>query len=78
MKLVGALLVSILCLCVAVDRSKFRKCSDTGFCRRYRDKSGPIFGQNVRLLYPPIEEPLSSLELFPELISSLFEFVDRS
>ena len=28
-----------LCFCFSVDRSKFRKCSDTGFCRRYRDQS---------------------------------------
>jgi alpha 1,3-glucosidase len=34
------LLCLVLCLCClipeAVDRSKFRKCSDTGFCRRHR------------------------------------------
>ncbi len=34
------LIVAILAVALAVDRSKFRKCSDTGFCRRYRDHSG--------------------------------------
>jgi len=31
----------------AVDRTKFRTCQDTGFCRRYRGKYGPTFGTNV-------------------------------
>lgn len=30
-----------------VDRSKFRTCGDTGFCRRYRGKSGPPSGKHV-------------------------------
>eukprot|EP01041_Mallomonas_annulata_P005876 gene5876-11870_t len=30
--------VGLLGICSAVDRSKFRKCSDTGFCKRYRGK----------------------------------------
>jgi hypothetical protein len=25
----------------AVDRSKFRKCSDTGFCKRHRSVAAP-------------------------------------
>jgi len=33
----------------AVDRSKFRTCGDTGFCRRYRGKSGPAFEQPYNL-----------------------------
>lgn len=34
-----AICLLVLCTIGAVDRSKFRKCSDTGFCRRYRDQS---------------------------------------
>ncbi len=30
-------LLAILVCCVAVDRSKFRTCHDTGFCRRHRN-----------------------------------------
>ncbi len=29
--------LAILVCCVAVDRSKFRTCYDTGFCRRHRN-----------------------------------------
>eukprot|EP00949_MAST-11_sp_MAST-11-sp1_P000081 g81.t1 len=34
----GVLLICLMLVCgaEAVDRSKFRKCGDTGFCRRYR------------------------------------------
>lgn len=38
----------VLVLASAVDRSKFRTCQDTGFCRRYRGKEfGPVFGSSV-------------------------------
>lgn len=35
-----SLLLSLVCdFVVAVDRSKFRRCSDTGFCRKHREKA---------------------------------------
>jgi mannosyl-oligosaccharide alpha-1,3-glucosidase len=33
------LLLAVASLVGAVDRSKFRRCSDTGFCRQHRDKA---------------------------------------
>ena len=42
------LLLSLLQLTEGVDRSKFRTCKDTGFCRRFRDlSSGPVFDDHV-------------------------------
>jgi hypothetical protein len=41
--------VVLVCL-EAVDRSKFRKCSDTGFCRAFRPKEGPVYGEHVSSL----------------------------
>lgn len=37
----------VFSLCDAVDKSKFRTCADTGFCRRYRNKEPPTNGLNV-------------------------------
>lgn len=34
------ILLALLAIVFGVDRSKFRTCQDTGFCRRYRD--GPV------------------------------------
>ena len=45
MRLILAFLV--FTFCHAVDRSKFRTCSETGFCRRYRDHSAARDGHNV-------------------------------
>lgn len=46
--LTALLALAVLLACVAaVDRSKFRSCKDTGFCRVFRAKSGPIFGDSV-------------------------------
>ena len=36
MAMAMAVAVGLLVLCAAVDRSKFRTCEQTGFCRRYR------------------------------------------
>ncbi|CAJ1394490.1 unnamed protein product [Effrenium voratum] len=36
MAMAMAVAVGLLALCAAVDRSKFRTCEQTGFCRRYR------------------------------------------
>lgn len=39
--------LALLTVCHAVDRSKFRTCADTGFCKRYRGLEGPRDGHNV-------------------------------
>lgn len=36
-----AFLITVVIMVKAVDRSKFRRCVDTGFCRRYRGRSTP-------------------------------------
>jgi hypothetical protein len=45
MRLILAFL--IFTSCRAVDRSKFRTCAETGFCRRYRGQSTSRDGYNV-------------------------------
>lgn len=41
------IVIVLLGVVQSVDRSKFRTCADTGFCRKYRDKEGPIYDKNV-------------------------------
>jgi hypothetical protein len=41
MTLVLLFLLAAFIATAAVDRSKFRTCQDTGFCRDFRDKSIP-------------------------------------
>jgi alpha 1,3-glucosidase len=50
------LLIITLTFILAVDRSKFRKCSDTGFCRRYRDKSASNIRYTLNLNSVRIDE----------------------
>lgn len=39
----GTLLLSIIASSHAFKEEEFKKCKDIGFCRRHRDKSGPVF-----------------------------------
>ena len=41
--LLGTVLVSIIAFTHAFKEEEFKKCNDIGFCRRHRDKSGPVF-----------------------------------
>jgi len=42
------ILMMTMFLVAAVDRSKFRTCESTGFCRVYRQKTiGPVFSEHV-------------------------------
>lgn len=43
-QLILCILLVLVCSCVSVDRSKFRSCADTGFCRRHRGRTAPIGG----------------------------------
>lgn len=45
------ILFALLAIVFGVDRSKFRTCQDTGFCRRFRD--GPVADRDGQVgLFP--------------------------
>lgn len=64
MRLILAFL--IFTSCRAVDRSKFRTCAETGFCRRYRGQSTSRDGYNVSSYILSAMRPSYFVNLSPQ------------